>query len=364
MATICTGAGIASATGGGGVGSPDPPELTDVICLEKCAGERTATFGSRVRLDGHNLGNVDEVKFAGQNGRIGVEPSAQSATGVEAKVPNGAKTGTVKVSAFGKMAQTPPDELLEIVPESEIPDSGDFKLTSAEANPHRTYFDGARAPKVSYLFQGGEPTDVRVEVVDRDRNEVVQTWIEENAEPASQNSAKWDGRTTKGSLAPNGEYRFRIGSAAGGSAETTEDSRFGYYKFRFPIAAKHSYGDGFGAGRDHQGQDVFAKCGTPLYAARGGKVKWNKTHAAAGNYLVIDGRATGTDFMYAHLKRRSPLTRGARVRTGQQIGEVGETGNASGCHLHFEVWSAPGWYDGGDPLASVTDLLKTWDRWS
>jgi murein DD-endopeptidase MepM/ murein hydrolase activator NlpD len=51
------------------------------------------------------------------------------------------------------------------------------------------------------------------------------------------------------------------------------------------------------------------------------------------------------------------------VRTGQRIGEVGETGNASGCHLHFEIWSAPGWYEGGNFL-NPTKKLKRWDKWS
>jgi murein DD-endopeptidase MepM/ murein hydrolase activator NlpD len=68
--------------------------------------------------------------------------------------------------------------------------------------------------------------------------------------------------------------------------------------------------------------------------------------------------------MYAHLQKRSPLTEGARVRTGQPIGRVGDTGNASGCHLHFEIWSAPGWYEGGDAMPSVGRNLKLWDTWS
>ena len=48
----------------------------------------------------------------------------------------------------------------------------------------------------------------------------------------------------------------------------------------------------FGAGRgghSHQGQDVMAKCGTKLVAARGGIVKFSGYHSAAGNYVVIDG---------------------------------------------------------------------------
>ncbi len=363
-AAACFSAGHASASGGGGIGTGDPPEVSGVVCLEKCAGERTATEGSRVRLDGNDLNHIDEVGFAAQGRRITVAPTSTGAGAVEAKVPHGAVTGTVKVSAFGSHAETPRDRPLKIVAEGQIPDSGDFRLTSAEATPQTTFYDGLQPPGISYLFQGDKATDVRIEVVDRATKEVVRTWIDEDAEPSARNSAQWDGRDGDGALAGNGEYKFRIGNAAGGGVETTADARFGFYKFRFPIAAKHSYGDGFGADRNHQGQDVFAKCGTTLRAARGGRVQWNKTHPAAGNYLVIDGKGTKTDFMYAHLKRRSPLQRGDRVRTGQKIGLVGETGNASGCHLHFEVWSGPGWYEGGHPLASVGRLLKTWDRWS
>jgi murein DD-endopeptidase MepM/ murein hydrolase activator NlpD len=65
-----------------------------------------------------------------------------------------------------------------------------------------------------------------------------------------------------------------------------------------------------------------------------------------------------------HLKRRSRLREGQVVRTGQRIGLVGESGNAQGCHLHFEEWSAPGWYAGGSFLRGVTRHLKKWDSWS
>jgi murein DD-endopeptidase MepM/ murein hydrolase activator NlpD len=363
-ATMSLGAGVAAGSSGGGITPSDPAELTDVTCIEKCAGERKATEGSIVRLSGSNLDEVDEVKFAGEHGRIAVEPISRASGEVEAKVPEGAATGTVQVSAPGAEAETPRDEPLQIVAESQIPEGGSFKLSSAAATPRNTFYDGAQPPSVAYLFQGSGSTDVRIEVVDRGTRETVASWVERNATPNNRNVATWDGRTDAGALAANGDYMFRIGSLAGGKAQATEESRFGYHRWRFPIAARHSYGDGFGAGRDHEGQDVFAKCGTPLLAARGGRVKLNDSHSAAGNYLVIDGKGTGMDFMYAHLARRSPLRRGARVHTGERIGLVGQTGNASGCHLHFEAWSAPGYYDGGHALPSVASLLKTWDRWS
>ena len=360
---ICFGAGIASASGGGGgVNVGDPPRLSDVICVQTCAGARRATVGSRVRLEGRHLEAVQEVRFAGGGGRIGVAPAAVGAGAVEAMVPSGAVTGTVAVDAYGSEAETP--VALEIVSAGAIPEGSDFKLTSASAKPRKTYYDGAKPPQVAYLFQGQVSTDVRIDVVDRATKEAVRTWVVEDAVPNAENVAEWDGRTSEGAVAPNGKYKFRIGNAAGTAVETTADSRFGYYKYRFPIRAEHGYGDGYGAGRGHQGQDVFANCGTTLRAVRGGRVQWNKSHSAAGNYLVIDGKRTKKDFMYAHMLAPSPLQEGDRVRTGQRIGQVGDSGNASGCHLHFEAWSGPGWYEGGHALSSVRRMLKTWDAWS
>ena len=130
----------------------------------------------------------------------------------------------------------------------------------------------------------------------------------------------------------------------------------------FPVRGKHTYGDGFGAGRSHEGQDVFAKCGTKLVAAQGGRIQLNKRDAAAGNYLVIDVDGTRIDHVYAHLMNRAIPKKGQRVETGQMIGQVGQTGNASGCHLHFEMWSGPGYYEGGSAMPSVTRQLKAWDH--
>ena len=127
----------------------------------------------------------------------------------------------------------------------------------------------------------------------------------------------------------------------------------------FPVRAKHTYGDGIGAGRGHQGQDLLAKCGKRVVAAEPGRVRYVKYQSAAGNYVVIKG--PGRDEVYMHLAKPSKLRVGQRVKAGDLVGRVGQTGRASACHLHFEMWSKPGWYRGGAVL-DPTPYLKEWDR--
>jgi len=68
----------------------------------------------------------------------------------------------------------------------------------------------------------------------------------------------------------------------------------------------------------------------------------------------------GVDHAYMHLRDPALVTKGARVATGRLIGYVGDTGDAVGCHLHFEEWAAPGWYTGGRPFDPLPDL-QAWD---
>ena len=129
----------------------------------------------------------------------------------------------------------------------------------------------------------------------------------------------------------------------------------------FPVRGPHDYGtevNRFGGGRNHRGQDVLADCGTPLVAALPGVVTYNTSQSAAGNYVVVKGD-NGTDQAYMHLIRPASVKVGQRVAAGQEIGNVGQTGRASACHLHFELWTG-GWYrDGGEPI----DPLPTLQRW-
>lgn len=129
----------------------------------------------------------------------------------------------------------------------------------------------------------------------------------------------------------------------------------------FPIRGKHEYGtevNRFGGGRGHQGQDLFAACGTPLVAALAGTVLITKFQHRAGNYVVIDAD-DGTSQAYMHLAGPATVAKGQRVTAGQRIGDVGQTGRADGCHLHFEIWTG-GWQTGGAPIDPLP-ALQRWD---
>ncbi|HEV2814359.1 MAG TPA: M23 family metallopeptidase [Solirubrobacteraceae bacterium] len=130
----------------------------------------------------------------------------------------------------------------------------------------------------------------------------------------------------------------------------------------FPIAGPHRYGtetNRFGGGRGHGGQDVFAKCRTPLVALYDATVQHRASHGRAGNYVVLQ-TSDGASFAYMHLQAPAPVKVGDLVRAGDPVGKVGDTGRASGCHLHFEQWTAPGWYEGGEAIDPLP-LLKSLD---
>jgi murein DD-endopeptidase MepM/ murein hydrolase activator NlpD len=92
----------------------------------------------------------------------------------------------------------------------------------------------------------------------------------------------------------------------------------------------------------------MAACGTQLRAPARGTVRLVDEEGSAGRYVVLR-TASGAEVVLMHLQDVD-VTGGERVTTGEGVGTVGRTGNASACHLHIERWSAPGWYAGGTPL--------------
>ena len=102
---------------------------------------------------------------------------------------------------------------------------------------------------------------------------------------------------------------------------------------------------GEGGKRKHKGQDIMLAKGKPLFAVTSGTVRFSSS-PGAGTIVFLDAD-NGATYAYFHLSRRSGSD-GRRVEANQVVGFVGNTGQSSGDHLHFEV--RPGGGDAVDPL--------------
>lgn len=86
----------------------------------------------------------------------------------------------------------------------------------------------------------------------------------------------------------------------------------------------------------HEGMDFTAKTGTPIYATGDGVVeRADNTASGFGNHIVIR-HGFGYETLYAHLSRYK-CRKGQRIKRGDIIGYVGNTGRSEGPHLHYEV---------------------------
>jgi murein DD-endopeptidase MepM/ murein hydrolase activator NlpD len=92
---------------------------------------------------------------------------------------------------------------------------------------------------------------------------------------------------------------------------------------------------GFRWGRPHQGIDLAAPVGTPIQSAENGKVVYSSWKQGYGNFVVVD-HGHGFETHYAHCSKIL-VHLGQSVKKGQLIARVGNTGNSTGPHLHFEV---------------------------
>lgn len=88
-------------------------------------------------------------------------------------------------------------------------------------------------------------------------------------------------------------------------------------------------------GRRHAGVDWSAPTGTPVRAARAGRVTWAGSSSGYGLRVDVD-HGGGLVTRYAHLSRIA-VRIGQEVAGGATIGQVGNTGTSTGPHLHFEV---------------------------
>jgi biotin carboxyl carrier protein len=134
----------------------------------------------------------------------------------------------------------------------------------------------------------------------------------------------------------------------------------------FPVAGPHNFGNAenrFGAPRNgyfHQGQDILTAEGTLVVAPLAGTILAASYQAGGAGYYAVEHTGVGFDFMFAHCKAGSlAVTVGQAVTAAQTLCLAGQTGDATGPHLHFEMWVG-GWQAASghpiDPLAYLEAL--------
>lgn len=102
-------------------------------------------------------------------------------------------------------------------------------------------------------------------------------------------------------------------------------SNFGYREN--PVTKEYGF---------HSGIDLAAPAGTPIYAAYAGTVTESGYSAVRGNYIVLE-HGNGVRTVYCHCSTVL-AEKGANLKSGEVIATVGATGQATGPHLHFEIW--------------------------
>lgn len=90
-----------------------------------------------------------------------------------------------------------------------------------------------------------------------------------------------------------------------------------------------------GASSNHQGVDMAAPMGTPIYATHNGVVAGTNNRGGYGNSITLNA-GNGVQTFYGH-NSRNTVRPGQRVQKGQLIGYVGSTGVSTGPHLHYGV---------------------------
>lgn len=106
-------------------------------------------------------------------------------------------------------------------------------------------------------------------------------------------------------------------------------------EFLWPVQGPITQGFGPYGRRFHSGVDISAPHGTPIRAARAGRVALAEWHFGFGRTVILD-HGNGVSTLYGHASSLL-VSAGEEVQAGQVIARVGCTGRCTGPHLHFEV---------------------------
>ena len=260
---------------------------------------------------------------------------------------------------------------------SSAPVPGRCRRCSSRPAPaaRRPIVGARRAVTFSFRCPAPRPTALAVELVRASDGAAVKTWTPGAVEPGEVTSSRWNGRIGSAGAKP-GRYSFRLtaparrrrqvrSAAAGTSSATPSTSTTTCSP---SAAATTSAAAARASARAARATATRARtcsrAAAPRWSRRAAAgCKFKQYHAAAGNYLVIDaaGTASTTSTCTSPSPRRSrPATASTRASASARSAT---RATPRGCHLHFELWRGPGWYDGGKPFDPLPSL-HAWDAWS
>ncbi|HXV86168.1 MAG TPA: peptidoglycan DD-metalloendopeptidase family protein, partial [Gemmatimonadales bacterium] len=215
------------------------------------------------------------------------------------------------------------------------------------------YFDAARATAVAYrvTLRNGQRLIARTDVAGATRSDIrlfldLFSLPNPSGRPQRVAHARSESWQLEHVATDDGIYFLRVQpELMRGGRVTLTMSAHASLAFPVPGGSWRQVKSGFGAARDagardHAGVDIFAPRGTPVVAAVAGRVTRVRTERTGGKVIWLEETPGGRRLYYAHLDSQL-VHRGVRVRQGDTLGWVGNTGNARATppHLHFAVYS-------------------------
>lgn len=229
-------------------------------------------------------------------------------------------------------------------------EKSELEVTKAELDATQAELDGKReeADKlISQLIAKGEEIEGQKEDLEREDQELLKQIAEMEKEYTKAKAAEWAAymatyttvppTTVAGAITPSTGTAGGTNSTGGNTQQVVIDSNWrvpcSYKKLTSPFGMRQSPTSG--ASTYHQGVDLAADAGTPIYASRGGTVT-SATYSGSAGYYVTINHGDGFSSIYMHMTNYV-VRSGQIVSGGQLIGYVGSTGISTGNHLHFGI---------------------------
>lgn len=195
-----------------------------------------------------------------------------------------------------------------------------------------TVADSAPAPVFAHEMIGAEADVAKAEETAEDLS---AGDLASRRQAVAVKSAAVQGRADQTQRAARSAARKAAAKAAARAKAEREGKRW----VKAVNSGRLSSGFGWRWGKTHDGLDIGASSGTPIYAMSKGRVVRSFFDSSFGNKVEIQ-YWDGTVSWYAHMRTRL-VQPGDTVMPGDMVGRVGNTGYSFGAHLHIEIHPAP-----------------------